>query len=484
MRNIIMLALLALSPAAFAQDSIDVHGFHLTPDDGDLHDPLRTWRAETHERNSFGINALGEYAYRPLVRYGTTTDGETTRSIEIQDLAALNLGLFFSPHERLAITATLPAYLAVESDTISSGVGIGDMRFSAPIGVLLDQSLGEKVDLSVSVIPHLDIPGFYRNRFFRSGGVSGGGVIAATLGKEKWQASANFGAQFAPEVMVENLSGNERLLASASASYMLLDNLAVRGEWTFNPVLNNNDVPWADSPMELTGSFRGQANHQLGWVAGASTALSKGAGAATFRAFLGLDVALGARERHVCEVCQNPKVGFDVRDDQGQHINSVVVLDGVGEEMLDDLPEAMELYGSGHYKFTFIVPSEDLVVVTDTEILLLEPVLFDFDKATIRFPDSTAILAELVKTLTEHPELTKIQVATGTDVRGSNEYNMDLSARRAASVVTWLVNNGISTDRLTSIGYGETRLKISPCDTEECHESNRYAEFLILEVSE
>lgn len=52
--------LLLFGTSAFAQDTIDAHGFQLTPSDGDLHDGLTTWRAERHEPQSVGANVLFE----------------------------------------------------------------------------------------------------------------------------------------------------------------------------------------------------------------------------------------------------------------------------------------------------------------------------------------------------------------------------------------------------------------------------------------
>jgi len=44
-----------------------------------------------------------------------------------------------------------------------------------------------------------------------------------------------------------------------------------------------------------------------------------------------------------------------------------------------------------------------------------------------------------------------------TDADGAADYNQDLSERRAASVLRWLAENGVATDRITAVGLGETR---------------------------
>ncbi|MEN8966592.1 MAG: OmpA family protein, partial [Polaribacter sp.] len=68
-----------------------------------------------------------------------------------------------------------------------------------------------------------------------------------------------------------------------------------------------------------------------------------------------------------------------------------------------------------------------------------------------------------------------------TDLRGPAAYNERLSAQRAASVKQWLVGRGISSERMTSLGYGEKK-PINDCIekcTKEQHDQNRRTEFLI-----
>jgi OOP family OmpA-OmpF porin len=71
-------------------------------------------------------------------------------------------------------------------------------------------------------------------------------------------------------------------------------------------------------------------------------------------------------------------------------------------------------------------------------------------------------------------------VAGHTDSIGTEEYNQDLSVRRAESVADYLVQNGVSRDRLRVVGYGETRPKV-PNDTPENRQQNRRVVLSILE---
>lgn len=89
--------------------------------------------------------------------------------------------------------------------------------------------------------------------------------------------------------------------------------------------------------------------------------------------------------------------------------------------------------------------------------VILENIFYDFDKATLR-PESKNSLDELIAILNEHPTIA-IELSSHTDRKGSEEYNNQLSLRRAQSVVQYLVSQGIGKRRLTAAGYGKTRPK-------------------------
>ncbi|MBN1158934.1 MAG: OmpA family protein [Bacteroidales bacterium] len=87
----------------------------------------------------------------------------------------------------------------------------------------------------------------------------------------------------------------------------------------------------------------------------------------------------------------------------------------------------------------------------------VENIFFDLDKADLR-PESMVALDRLVETLNDNPNIV-IELGSHTDSRASNEYNDDLSRRRAQTVVNYLIEKGISKDRLIAKGYGETQPK-------------------------
>jgi OOP family OmpA-OmpF porin len=103
---------------------------------------------------------------------------------------------------------------------------------------------------------------------------------------------------------------------------------------------------------------------------------------------------------------------------------------------------------------------EEQVMVAAAEpkiiILVFEDIHFDFDKSTLK-PEAQAILKRNIQLLKDNPKA-KIRIAGYTSASGTDTYNQKLSERRANAVKEYLVNEGlISSDRLSTIGYGETR---------------------------
>ena len=102
--------------------------------------------------------------------------------------------------------------------------------------------------------------------------------------------------------------------------------------------------------------------------------------------------------------------------------------------------------------------SEDVQALEQGSSMILENVLFDYDKSTLR-PESYETLDKLVKIMKQPPTKSKVEISGHTDSKGSNDYNQKLAERRAQAVVDYIINNGISENRLVAKGYGESRPK-------------------------
>ena len=117
-------------------------------------------------------------------------------------------------------------------------------------------------------------------------------------------------------------------------------------------------------------------------------------------------------------------------------------------------------------------------IITEVEVIL-QPIYFEFDKINITAQGAEE-LDKLVVVLNENPEMV-IFAKSHTDSRGDDKYNLNLSERRAKSTVQYIISKGISKDRITGQGFGESELKVQ-CDncTDEQHAQNRRSEFIIV----
>lgn len=105
----------------------------------------------------------------------------------------------------------------------------------------------------------------------------------------------------------------------------------------------------------------------------------------------------------------------------------------------------------------------------------LHGILFDLDRATLQ-PGSTKQLQDVVTLMKDQPGL-KLEIQGHTDDQGADDYNLDLSQRRAETVVAYLGLFGVDTGRLVSKGFGESK-PVMANTTEEGRAKNRRVELV------
>ena len=122
------------------------------------------------------------------------------------------------------------------------------------------------------------------------------------------------------------------------------------------------------------------------------------------------------------------------------------------------------------------------LALLSNERLNPDNIYYDFDKSAIR-PNAARELDQLVEIMQGNPTL-KIELSSHTDARGDDQYNQALSLRRAKSAVAYITGRGISSDRITARGYGETQLVNSCTNGVECteaqHQANRRTDFTVV----
>jgi outer membrane protein OmpA-like peptidoglycan-associated protein len=109
-------------------------------------------------------------------------------------------------------------------------------------------------------------------------------------------------------------------------------------------------------------------------------------------------------------------------------------------------------------------------------IVNMSDVLFDTGSYTLK-PGAREKLAKISGILLAHPGLT-LQIEGHTDSVGSDEYNQQLSERRAGSVQDFLVQQGVPAASITAIGFGKTE-PVASNDTSEGRQLNRRVELVV-----
>jgi len=151
--------------------------------------------------------------------------------------------------------------------------------------------------------------------------------------------------------------------------------------------------------------------------------------------------------------------------------------------------------------------TQNFMLTTIYKPIQVENIFYEFSKWDLT-PASESGLQALVKILTDNPNIT-IEISAHTDFVGNNESNRELSAKRAQSVVDYLIQAGIAQNRLTSVGYGEEKpfvvdaataakydflkendvlteefiLKLTPAHQEQANQINRRTEFRVVKTT-
>lgn len=165
------------------------------------------------------------------------------------------------------------------------------------------------------------------------------------------------------------------------------------------------------------------------------------------------------------------------------------------QEVYPDLEYALVGFKNGYEKDSITFKTEGMKVGQTIEKKLsltggdriysvaFENVYFAYNSAALQ-GSAKAELNRMVEILKISKDL-RVEISAHTDCRGPNDYNLNLSDKRAKSVVNYLVNSGIDRSRLNPKGYGESRPTNECVDGVECsedkHRKNRRVEFQVMD---
>jgi outer membrane protein OmpA-like peptidoglycan-associated protein len=155
--------------------------------------------------------------------------------------------------------------------------------------------------------------------------------------------------------------------------------------------------------------------------------------------------------------------------------------DGIAD-LADSCPDQPETVNDYHDEDGCPDEAGEHIKVVDEKIVLNHKIHFETGNATLQ-QTSHEVLGELAGALKKNDQLVLVRVEGHTDNQGSRQTNRKLSQRRAESVRNYLIDRGVSPERLAATGFGETQ-PVATNKTDAGRAKNRRVEFQILKRSD
>jgi OmpA-OmpF porin, OOP family len=461
-------ALLCLSTAAFAQSAGDMQLDDFRPAiDSRGYLTLNGTSVLGHEELSFGLGSL-EWGHHLLAFQAPGSSYSVDNVVSATLVAAMGLNVAGVPFE---IGGSLPVSVMNGTQDRIDGQGLGDLGLHAKARLLHAGPLG--VGVLASVYLPTTSP---RDRFLGEPGVTPQMIALADVALGSWRLAANAGVRlrntttFTDTMMgtMGTITMSTELPVGVAAAYAIRPEKLEAIAEVFGAIPVGAHQGY--QPLEALGGIKVYLAKNSYMSLGAGRGLIASGGNPDMRAFIGIVFEpKAARQQHahlddetVVAQVGPPKQAVDPDADRDN--------DGVPDKDDRCPDEPGELWNQG-------CPYHDTVIDGGSILVILDSIDFEFDSAQLK-PTSFHVLDAVAKALGDNPDIEKVEVGGHTDERGAAAYNLDLSNRRAASVVAYLVDHGVEQKRLSSRGYGLTR-PIDSAHTEAAWAKNRRVEFVI-----
>jgi len=401
---------------------------------------------------------------------GRTMDAVAAR---LQLTALAGIGFF----DLFEVTAAVP-FIAWQSSDNLRAVGtegeiqtpaFGDLRLSTKIAIpYLNRKEEVKEGFGMAVAGNINLPTGNENAFTSDGVVTGGVTL---IGDYRFNfgliVATNLGLWLRPDTQFAGVRiGNMAQFGVAAEMYVVQRwGLSVIGEVYGYPSLTSFPDSPKQVPAEALLGLRWQTKHGITITFGGSFGAACGFGSPAIRFFNGITFQpKSSREQE--EINRLLRSDSDDRDHDG-----LIEAD----DKCPDMPGSPEYFGcpdtdtdnDGIFDLDDECPKSSAggrgkkgcpsVYIKGDEIVVLDPVHFAPDK-DILLDESKPILDEIARVLKEHPEVREIVIEGHTDSRAGMLYNMNLSQRRANSVMAELHARGVDPARMTAKGFGQSEL--------------------------
>jgi outer membrane protein OmpA-like peptidoglycan-associated protein len=498
------LLLLLAAPAAHTQDDrgFSVQNFETAPGQGSF---LTVESAAVPESPvGFQVGGMLGYQYRPLVIRSCESieDGACTEWGD-EEVALVAHHLMLEPMAALSFSGVfeaglvLPVVLFQTGDALtgdgasgdiaapSGKVGLGDPRLHLKLDLLHGLFETEQTVFDMAIVA---VVGFPLGNAVQSASFMGDSTftvhpkLAFGFDFGRLRLGLNGGYLVREEKDFHLAEVGSRISYGAAAEVGFTERLSGIAE-----VFGQNGVTreLSGSPLEGALALRYRYDSGVALTGGAGTGIIAGIGTPVVRVFLGLawspppETGPGDRDgdglpddRDACPDDPEDRDGFEDEDGCPDPDNDA---DGI-LDVDDRCPNEPET-ANGHEDEDGCPDAPPLVKVSETRIEILDKINFATDSAEIVGQRSFEILDQVRAVLESYPGM-ELEIQGHTDNRGGRKRNLDLSRRRAQSVLSWLTGKGIAAGRLEAAGFGQEK-PVAGNAKEDGRAANRRVEFRI-----
>ena len=438
------LLLLFLPSLAYAEANLPLTTFKTVP----FHNSFYvTSDANSEEHLSINLGAFYIYENRPLrvVEKGSLdTVTDLIKSRHNLDLM-VSLGLF----NRIDLGAVLPFtmhqhslgqnFLGRKQDTVYSG-GLGDLRLYSKVrfftkswfsmGALLGVALPTSDDALLR-----EKKGTWINPSLLFSARTSYVDVSLNAGYRFRVSDETF--HMGPSFVLQSITVDDEFTASLGAKgHVWKNKLDLVGDFFLS--VQTKETGREEVPAELVGGLRVYLPFNMVANLGGGAALTRGAGSARFRTFVGLSWSPPPKKVVTHEVTET--------------VTTIVVEKEVeSKKVCPTIPRV------------------------ERDYVAIPPVFFTTNSVTI-LPRSIPLLKMAVNIINRNPWIKKVVLEGHADSRGKVKYNQKLSERRARAVFKYLTSNGVDEKRLQFVGFGEDKPSV-PNKNKSGMTQNRRVEF-------
>lgn len=472
---------------------------------------LVTPAAEVNDRFGWNVGLLAGYAHEPLRL--VDGGGDPLGGVVDQQFYG-SLGASIVAARRLQLGLDLPLAISQSAGSATptevSGTAVGDLRAQAVVNVFSTREQLDDAGAALGVIGEMYVPTGDGASFTGGALRGGGGLVFEVFANARTHFALAAIYRAAPTIVLLDSRLDDSIQWSLAGERRIRKNWSVVGDLVGEVGTGADGEPANQRPLELLVAGRWHNSHvytQLGGGPG----LSRGVGTPVFRVFAGFGVTPRGRRwdgeetvatevpvvvTPVVEIAPVPVAEPECTTEDVSRCEvppAPTCEDGAivsyrtscedsrceNTRLRSACPaeHACQLAPDGTAACVPVAVHVPTAVVDDTlqQIVINEVIQFEFDSDVID-PVSFPILDRVAEVILRETVITSVSIEGHTDFMGSDQYNQDLSDRRARSVLNALVQRGVDRQRLRSAGFGESR-PLDPAETDAARARNRRVEF-------